>query len=167
MVTNEERAQRYAEAVRREYAMHRDSRAKIARAVMAVADAEQAELRAWLTDARAALRNMDRLLTEVNADADHMEAAEAKVARVEALLDQWDGEVGAVEDYQHSSAVRAVEACIRDLGAALRACACPPCPGRGHDGHGLSHCAECCFGSGVIADEDCPMHGRAALDGGA
>jgi hypothetical protein len=63
-----------------------------ARAAIAVADAEQAELRAevealkgWLTDARAALRNMDRLLTEVNSDADRMEAAEVKVARLEAL----------------------------------------------------------------------------------
>ena len=40
-------------------------------------------------------------------------------------------------------------------------CHCPPCPGRGNDGHGLTHCAECCFGSGVEADEDCPVHGRA------
>jgi hypothetical protein len=43
-------------------------------------------------------------------------------------------------------------------------CDCPPCPGRGNDGHGLTHCAECCFGSGVEADPDCPTHGRAALD---
>jgi phage shock protein A len=43
----------------------------------------------------------------------------AKVARVEALIDQWDGEIGAQEDYQHASAVRAVEACLRDLRAAL------------------------------------------------
>lgn len=41
-------------------------------------------------------------------------------------------------------------------------CACPPCPGRGNDGHGMTHCAECCFGTGVEADEDCPTHGRAA-----
>lgn len=25
------------------------------------------------------------------------------------------------------------------------------CPGRGNDGHGLNHCAECCFGTGVVA----------------
>lgn len=42
-------------------------------------------------------------------------------------------------------------------------CACPPCPGRGNDGHGMTHCAECCFGSGVEADEDCPDHGRDAV----
>lgn len=39
------------------------------------------------------------------------------------------------------------------------ACECPPCPGRGNDGHGLTHCAECCFGTGVEADLDCPIHG--------
>lgn len=39
-------------------------------------------------------------------------------------------------------------------------CDCPPCPGRGIDGHGLTHCAECCFGSGVEADIDCPIHGE-------
>jgi hypothetical protein len=27
----------------------------------------------------------------------------------------------------------------------------------------MAHCAECCFGSGVLADEDCPVHGRAAF----
>ena len=47
-----------------------------------------------------------------------------------------------------------------DVGAAL--CDCPPCPGRGNDGHGLSHCAECCFGSGVEADIDCLVHGVVA-----
>lgn len=39
-------------------------------------------------------------------------------------------------------------------------CHCPPCSGRGSDGHGMNHCAECCFGSGVEADPDCPKHGR-------
>lgn len=39
-------------------------------------------------------------------------------------------------------------------------CECPPCPGRGNDGHGLSHCAECCYGTGVVADIDCPIHGH-------
>lgn len=38
-------------------------------------------------------------------------------------------------------------------------CDCPPCPGRGHDGHGTTHCAECCFGTLVEADLDCPVHG--------
>lgn len=49
---------------------------------------------------------------------------------------------------------------------AERACACPPCPGRGNDGHGLTHCAECCFGTGVEADIDCPIHGEAERDAG-
>lgn len=38
-------------------------------------------------------------------------------------------------------------------------CICPPCPGRGNDGHGMTHCAECCFGTGVEVDWDCPIHG--------
>lgn len=47
-----------------------------------------------------------------------------------------------------------------DLGPyAENECHCPPCPGRGNDGHGLSHCAECCFGTGVEVDLDCPVHG--------
>lgn len=35
---------------------------------------------------------------------------------------------------------------------------CPPCTGRGNEGHGMSHCAECCFGSGVEAEYGCPVH---------
>jgi hypothetical protein len=35
---------------------------------------------------------------------------------------------------------------------------CEPCPGRGTDGHGMEHCAECCYGTGVIADPECPTH---------
>lgn len=125
MVTNEERAQRYADAVydiavdhpmwidadsqpldynprREEMLIEFIDEAQAA--VIALADAEQAELRAdlayaqadarhwhsgWgradaeLRDARAALVNMDRLVTEANAAA---ESAEAKVARVEALM---------------------------------------------------------------------------------
>jgi len=38
-------------------------------------------------------------------------------------------------------------------------CECPPCPGRGNDGHGLTHCAECCMGAAVDADLSCPRHG--------
>lgn len=58
---------------------------------------------------------------------------------------------------------------MRDYDAHLKAqygpdldgeCACPPCPGRGNDGHGMTHCAECCFGSRVVADIDCPIHGE-------
>lgn len=41
-------------------------------------------------------------------------------------------------------------------------CRCEPCPGRGNDGHGMTHCAECCFGTGVVADIDCPIHGDPA-----
>lgn len=45
---------------------------------------------------------------------------------------------------------------------AVTVCECPPCPGRGYDGHRMNHCAECCFGSGVEADIDCPTHGSPA-----
>lgn len=38
-------------------------------------------------------------------------------------------------------------------------CECEPCPGRGYDGHGMAHCAECCFGTYVEADPACPVHG--------
>lgn len=67
-----------------------------------------------------------------------------------------------------AEAVTAHEKAIDDadlrLAAALAraagdTCACPPCPGRGNDGHGMTHCAECCFGTGVVADLDCPEHG--------
>lgn len=47
---------------------------------------------------------------------------------------------------------------------------CPPCPGRGNDGHGMTHCAECCFGTGVEAIYGCPVHNppdSAADDTGA
>lgn len=47
------------------------------------------------------------------------------------------------------------------MGANGAECDCPPCPGRGNDGHKMTHCAECCFGSGVEADIDCPVHGAA------
>jgi len=40
-----------------------------------------------------------------------------------------------------------------------QACICPPCPGRGIDGHGMAHCAECCWGTGVEVDITCPEHG--------
>lgn len=43
---------------------------------------------------------------------------------------------------------------------------CPPCPGRGSDGHGMTHCAECCFGTGVEADPSCPVHGDPEPDAG-
>jgi hypothetical protein len=37
-------------------------------------------------------------------------------------------------------------------------CTCEPCPGRGNDGHGLTHCAECCMGTGVVDfDPACPL----------
>jgi hypothetical protein len=38
-------------------------------------------------------------------------------------------------------------------------CHCEPCPGRGFDGHGMNHCAECCFGTGVLGEPECPTHG--------
>ena len=46
-------------------------------------------------------------------------------------------------------------------------CKCPPCPGRGNDGHGMTHCAECCFGTGVEADPECPIHGYRAITPGS
>lgn len=46
-------------------------------------------------------------------------------------------------------------------------CVCPPCPGRGTDGHGVNHCAECCWGTGVEADMDCPIHGCIVQDAAA
>lgn len=99
--------------------------------------------------------------------AERIIADRERLTRVERLVDQWDGEV-ASHEYAPASAIRAVEACLRDLSSALSGCPCPPCPGRGNDGHGMTHCAECCFGSGVVADEDCPKHGRAVLtEGGA
>lgn len=42
------------------------------------------------------------------------------------------------------------------------ACICEPCSGRGIDGHGMEHCAECCFGTGFVVDIDCPLHGADA-----
>jgi hypothetical protein len=32
-----------------------------------------------------------------------------------------------------------------------------PCPGRGLDGHGMRHCAECCFGSGIEATSEADL----------
>ncbi len=40
---------------------------------------------------------------------------------------------------------------IARLEAALDAARCP---GRGTDGHGMTHCAECCFGSGWMATSE-------------
>lgn len=43
-------------------------------------------------------------------------------------------------------------------------CSCSPCRGRGNDGHGLSHCAECCFGTGVEEyDPGCPRLDHRAM----
>lgn len=38
-------------------------------------------------------------------------------------------------------------------------CPCPPCPGKGYEGNGVNHCAECCFGTLVDVDLTCPVHG--------
>jgi hypothetical protein len=45
----------------------------------------------------------------------------------------------------------------------LACTSCAPCPGRGVDGHGMSHCAECCYGTLVDADPACPVHGDPRL----
>jgi hypothetical protein len=153
-MTQDERVQRYAEAMRWD-SLGWDSLGSdfdAVRAVMAVADAEQAELRA---EVKATYRDFAEVSAH-SASLDHrLRAAEralaverAKVARVEALVDQWDGEVGAQEDYQHSTAVRAVECCIRDLLAALKGCehgetpgCCATCEGTGFGSEGM--CWDC------------------------
>jgi hypothetical protein len=49
-----------------------------------------------------------------------------------------------------------------DTTAGERECRCAPCPGRGNDGHGMTHCAECCYGTGVEAEYGCPVHNPTA-----
>ncbi len=61
-------------------------------------------------------------------------------------------------DYAHEAREQAAE-----QRATTPDCRCERCQGRGNDGHGLTHCAECCFGTGLIADIDCPIHGEAAI----
>ena len=81
-------------------------------------------------------------------------------ARIEALADEWTcPDDGMCDDLCESKKF------VTDLRAALSpTCECPPCPGRGNDGHGLTHCAECCVGSGVEADPECPKHGASPTD---
>lgn len=71
-----------------------------------------------------------------------------KVARAQALIDLWDGEIGAQEDHQSARAIRAVEVCMRDLMAALAVhddhpgcCTC--CGGGGYDNHCAGICWDC------------------------
>lgn len=61
------------------------------------------------------------------------------------------------EETGHNCPTHATGSSPEDAG-----CQCPPCPGRGNDGHGMTHCAECCFGTGVEADPGCPVHGEDA-----
>jgi len=62
----------------------------------------------------------------------------------------------------HEVRARQALALLRQAERVLpEACHCLPCPGRGYDGHGMNHCAECCFGTGVEADLACPVHGEA------
>ena len=83
MVTNEERAQRYGTPIAIGMANGVDE-PTITRAVMAVANAEQAELRAEVGRSRKNAAHWQSLA----------EAAEAKVARVEALVDEWEASYG-------------------------------------------------------------------------
>ena len=98
MVTNEERAQRYGTPIAIGMANGVDE-PTITRAVMAVADAEQAELRAEVESAYADFAAMSNSHASLDHRAEmnrinwplwrkRAEAAEAKVARVEALCDR-------------------------------------------------------------------------------
>jgi len=92
-VTNDERMQKYAEA------MYGDGVAldgegpydDLVRSAMAVSEADQAELRAALA---AAVEHVKTFCHEAFVRGERAEAAEAKVARVEALADEWEGLVG-------------------------------------------------------------------------
>jgi hypothetical protein len=97
------------------------------------------------------------------ADRERIEAVADSLAQREAMYARRRADTYA------EGARDAFDVAEQEVRAALDFCGCPPCPGRGNDGHGLTHCAECCFGSGVEADPDCPTHGRAVLDseGGA
>lgn len=93
---------------------------------------------------------------------EQVQTLQATVDRVRALPKEW--EHGHRPIHWHgfvADLLRALDGATQDA----RTCHCPPCPGRGTDGHGMTHCAECCFGSGVEADEGCPVHG-ATQDGG-
>jgi len=90
MVTNEEPSQgrydKYRDAIWGQPSTHRATHA-----VMAVADAEQAELRA--RNLEMAERHSEHLHDAIQ----RAEAAEAKVARVEALIGNWEAAKGAPE----------------------------------------------------------------------
>ena len=108
-----------------------------------------------------------------------VEAARAEaVAAVLALAKELEGLVGQYTVAHPENTMRVLELLWQDqhriatdLRAAVSAegvaahnravssCECPPCPGRGNDGHVLTHCAECCMGTGVEADLTCPIHG--------
>jgi len=51
---------------------------------------------------------------------------------------------------QDRSDQRRMAAEFRDVSRLSAALDAARCPGRGNDGHGLTHCAECCFGSGWL-----------------
>jgi len=165
MVTNEERVQRYAEALygqRHGRMLTADGETThILRAVMAVADAEQAELRAGWRKVTSALgygdgvtepqighaefiAEMQQQARDANEWHDHQlwvndcaaaghdefedcyehdpvlrrSVAEAKVARVEALIEAWDGATEANEDAYPVHA-RVMQVNIAELRAAL------------------------------------------------
>src|SRR5690349_2771807 len=85
------RQSKYADEIARLYAMHADSRLRIAQAVMAVADGEQAELRAEILSLHGRLFDSERTITEL---AGRVDRRDAKIQRVEELRDECAGQHG-------------------------------------------------------------------------
>lgn len=93
----------------------------------------------------------------------HVEPYRSALARVEALADEWETfPCTCANGHASDCRVAMLDAALRPVPTeATGGCHCPPCPGRGSDGHRMTHCAECCFGTGVEADPGCPAHGAA------
>jgi hypothetical protein len=132
-VTNDERVQRYAETLclstglGAEYAAH---------AVMAVADAEQAELRAEVERLKAAPFACDThmcgsckgcraakvrdLVTEKQCQIDAAERALAEERESLTLMaEQWESEADANDDGRHAAVARAVRFCATEVRAKI------------------------------------------------
>lgn len=73
-----------------------------------------------------------------------------EVCGVPSILDDVDGDLSEQEEIELAVAAGRGYQRNRPAPAPVPAdetmpCLCPPCPGRGNDGHGMTHCAECCF----------------------